>query len=147
MNIKLVVGVILILGNFTLGYSAEIPIPVKEAFSKKFPTAKEIQWHLEEPDKYEVNFEMDGKKISASFKKDGTWLEIETDLKRIDLPDFLKKILSIDFPSYELEFADRIENPNNVVTYELQLESDEENEEIVVIFSADGTIINRWVRR
>ena len=73
-----------------MGYSQKItpdkvPVPVKQAFAKKFPAATDVKYEMEKKD-YEINFKDKGVEMSANFDAMGNWLETETEIKPADLP-------------------------------------------------------------
>ena len=125
----------------------KVPQAVKEAFAKKYPTAKKVDWEKEGAEEYEAEFKMDGKKMSANFKADGTWLETETEIKTKNLPAAVKAAIAKQFPDYELEEAEQIETPTVAVAYEVELEDEKNDVEIEAVFKADGTLVNSEVEK
>ena len=51
-----------------------IPASIKEAFAKKYPAAKVMEWEVEE-NGFEAEFKMNKVEMSANFNKDGVFME------------------------------------------------------------------------
>lgn len=63
----------------------DIPVPVKESFTKNFPGVTVKKWGKEDGN-YEANFTKEGKSMSATFDAKGEWLETEIDIEISELP-------------------------------------------------------------
>jgi len=59
--------------------ATQVPQIVKDAFAKKYPQAKDVEWIQEGKSKviYEAEFKIDGKEITAEFSEFGEFLEEE----------------------------------------------------------------------
>lgn len=121
----------------------DVPKAVKDAFAAKYPTAQKVEWEMEEEGEYEAEFKLSGKEMSANFKADGTWIETETAIKSKDLPQAVKDAISSEFPDYEIEEAEQLERPDLAMGYEVELENEETDEEMSVVFTADGKVLEK----
>jgi hypothetical protein len=116
------------------------PKLVENAFSEKFPTAKNVKWDKENEKEWEAEFKMNGKEFSANFLTDGTWQETEHEISKNEIPVAVKKVLDTDFEGFKIEEAEISETTNGKV-YEVLIEKGETTKEVV--FSEEGKIISK----
>lgn len=60
--------------------ASDVPRTVLDAFTTKYPGAKDTEWEIEKEDGklyYEAEFEVDGKEKEAYFRPDGTFSKEE----------------------------------------------------------------------
>lgn len=108
--------------SFTKGPGEiEIPESIKRTFEQKFPNAIDVKWESDTENHYEVGFILDGKEKTAVFLLDGTFKEIETEIKVIELPKRVLKSIEKKFPLSTINFAQKIQRANNVVVYEVEV--------------------------
>jgi len=81
----------------------KVPQNILNAFSHKFPNAKEVEWGKEGTDVWEAEFELSDKDMSANFNIRGTWLETETELVKKDLPNVVKNVILTDYKGYKIK--------------------------------------------
>lgn len=120
--------------------SETAPEAVKAAFKQKFPDVKEAKWEKEHDNEWEADFKMGGKKYSASFKNDGTWIETEHEIGVADVPEAVKNTLDSEFDGYKVEESEMAETPSETV-YEFELEKGKS--EIEVAIGADGKVLKK----
>ncbi|MFO0358677.1 MAG: PepSY-like domain-containing protein [Sphingobacteriaceae bacterium] len=99
----------------------EIPESIKRTFEQKFPNAIDVKWESDTDSHYEVGFILDGKEKTAVFTLDGNFKEIETEIKNIELPKRVLKSIEKKFPLSKVSFAQKIQRANNVVVYEVEV--------------------------
>ena len=116
------------------------PQKVKEAFAKKFPTAKKVKWDKESATEWEAEFKMNKVEYSANFTEDGTWKETEHEIDEKAIPKNVKTALMTAFPSYEIEEAEISETKDGMV-YEFEIEKGESNVEVVI--NSKGKIVSQ----
>lgn len=119
----------------------KVPASVITAFKTKYPTVTKSTWELENKTEFEVNFKLDGKKVSANFDNTGNWLETETEIKVSALPESILSILKSDFEGFKIEEASKIESFKNGICFETEIEKGKETFD--VLFSADGKVISK----
>ncbi len=160
MNMKRIFfGLVILIGVFGISMTidkTEIPKAVKEAFSKKYPTAKKVEWETEEngeeetsasmEEEYEVQFKLNGNKTTAKFKADGSWLETESELKKSDLPQMVQTAIAAQFSGYDLNEVELVETPEIAKAYEVKLENEKNDSEVKALFSPDGTLLSQKVK-
>jgi hypothetical protein len=118
----------------------EVPAPVKEAFTKKFPAAAEVNYMMER-DHFEVNFKDKGVEMSTNFDRAGKWLETETAIKESDLPKEVSASVAKNFAGYKVSEVAKVEMPDKGVCYEVDLMKDKEGFEVQ--FSPKGDVIKK----
>jgi hypothetical protein len=128
-----------------MGYTQKItpdkvPVPVKEAFAKKFPAATDVKYEMEKKD-YEVTFKDKGVGMSANFNSKGEWLETETIMIESDLPKEVLTSVATNFVGYSITEITKVEGPNNVLNYEMKLKKDKEGYEVK--FSSKGDVLKK----
>jgi len=105
-----------------------VPPSVAAAFKAKFSIAEKTTWEMDY-DKYEAEFTVGKGEFSATFDKDGKWLETETYLKPSDLPKAIKEMLSQKYgelSGYKIEEAVKAETEKEKETiYELDIKRGE----------------------
>ncbi|MEI7660774.1 MAG: PepSY-like domain-containing protein [Bacteroidota bacterium] len=128
-----------------MGYTQKItpdkvPVPVKQAFAKKFPAATDVKYEMEKKD-YEINFKDKGVEMSANFDATGKWLETETEIKVTDLPKDVSASASKNFVGFKISEVAKTETPDKGLIYELDLKKDKEGFEVQ--FSPKGDILKK----
>ena len=123
---------------FSSGPSNDVPQKVKEAFAKKFPTAKKVKWDKESKTEWEAEFQMNDLEYSANFNLSGTWMETEYVIGSEDLPSAIIETLAADFADYELGVAELTETADGKI-FELLLENSVE--EIELSLNIDGEVL------
>jgi len=113
---------------------------VKKEISKKYATAKSVKWDNEEKNEWEAEFNMDGKKMSASFDNLGKWIESETAITEKELPGSVTATLNKDFSGYKKHLIEIFES-TEMKGFELGLKKGETS--IEVIFDNSGKILKK----
>lgn len=120
------------------------PQKVKDAFVKKFPTAKKVKWEKENVTEWEAEFKMNKVEYSANFLEDGTWKETEYEIEERDIPQNLKSVLLAAFPEYEIEEAEISETLSRLV-YEFSIEKGETEMEVAI--DSTGKIVKEEAKK
>ena len=128
-----------------MGYSQaitleKVPAAVKEAFAKKFPAATDVKYQMEKKD-YEVSFKDNGVGMSANFNSKGEWLETETVMIESDLPKEVLTSVATNFVGYMISAIVKIDGPDKVVNYEMNLKKGNTGYEVK--FSPKGDILKK----
>lgn len=121
---------------------ADVPQPVRTAFIKQFPKAEHARWEMETKTEYEVNFKVEGSDRSATYTKDGAWLETEHTIKADALPQPVRNAIAADYADQKVKAIEVAETPKGTV-YEVDMEKGEKSVEVV--FSADGKVVETKV--
>lgn len=125
---------------FTTATKDKAPQAVKEAFAKKFPKAKKVDWEKENDKEWEAEFKLDKVEYSANFLEDGTWQETEHELEISEVPQNVLNALKSYFPNYEIEEAEMAETPAGIL-YEFEIEKGKEELEIAI--DANGKVVKQ----
>jgi len=120
--------------------SDKVPAPVKQAFAKKFPAATDVTYGMEKKD-YEVTFKEKEVGMSANFNSMGQWLETETVINESDLPKKVSISVAKNFAGYKISEVTKVENPNKVINYEMDLKKNQVGYEVK--FSPKGVILKK----
>lgn len=145
-SMKVILGAFLACTMFAFasGPSNDVPQKVKEAFAKKFPTAKKVKWDKESETEWEAEFKMNNTEYSANFMADGTWTETEHEIDEKEIPAIVKKALSTNFPGYETEEVEISETAQGMV-YEFEIEKGETEMEVAI--DASGKVVKQEVKK
>jgi hypothetical protein len=149
MKNLLMLGAVLILANETQAQkvsSENVPAPVMQAFKTKFSDAKKVKWEMDY-ENYEAEFKIKKSEVSATFDKEGKWLETESFVKPSELPKPVKEYLTKEFgelSAYKIESAEKQEKESSM-QYELMVKKGEHN--YVMHFSDKGEFISKEDRK
>lgn len=141
---KVFLLVIILTGS--IGFSAcaqskNPPKAVTDAFAKKFPQAKNAKWDMENKSEWEAEFKMDKIEYSANFSTDGKWLESEHEIDLKKIPSIVIQNVMNVYPSAKIEKLEVVEKPGNKMVYEMIVEADGKDMELVV--DQSGKIIKK----
>ena len=135
---------ILVIVFFVISLSAfsqkRVPENVKKEFAAKYTSAQSVKWDSEETDEWEAEFNLNGKKMSASFDNSGRWIETETVISEKELPEVVVNTLKKDFQGYKKGPIEIYESPE-MKGYEMSLKKGEKSWE--VIFSDKGVLLKK----
>lgn len=113
-----------------------VPKNVKDAFAKKYPSAKVKEWEIEE-DGYEAEFKMNKVEMSANFSNDGVFQEEEQEIKISELPIAVLEYCTKTFNGFKMSEAAKITDAAGTVKFEAEITKGKEHFD--AIFSANGT--------
>ncbi len=144
---KVLIGICLVFASATaIACTTEtedkVPQVVKDAFAKKFPTAKKVDWEKENKNEWEAEFKLNKVKYSANFLEDGTWKETEYEIDKKEVPKNVILSLESSFPGYEIEEAEISETAEGMV-YEFEIEKGKS--EIEVTINSFGKVIKKHI--
>lgn len=118
---------------------SDIPSVVKAAFKKAYPSAKEVKWSKEEG-LYEVEFENSKTEMSALMDQAGLVKEVETEIKKTELPAAIQASIKKDYAGLKIEEAATIVS-NGITTYEAEVDKGENSFDL--IFDANGKLLKK----
>jgi len=122
---------------YSCSFAGTPPSSVQKAFTTKFPTATKVSWGKEGAKEWEAEFTLDGKKVSANFAEDGTWLETEREIKVADLPKSVAAAVKSKYTNWTITEADKTETSKHGLIYEVDLKKGTEKKDAA--FKEDGT--------
>jgi len=113
----------LLLSTSTFAQLRKIPAEVTDAFSTKYPDAKEVEWK-DRLTNFTAGFSSDGKSYLASFNKKGEWQSTEQEVEESELPDVIKDSFSkTKYSDWEISKVIKIELPGDEEQYKLEIAS------------------------
>jgi hypothetical protein len=129
---------------FNVGGGEKVPQKVKDAFTKKFPTAKKVDWDKESETEWEAEFKMNKVEYSANFLEDGTWQETEHEIEKKDVPQNVQLALTKAFPDFDIEEVEVSETIKGMV-YEFDIEKGETEMEVAI--DPSGKIVKQELKK
>jgi len=113
--------------------SSDVPSKVKDSFNKLFSGTK-AKWEKENGN-YEANFQQQGKRLSSTFKPDGTYLETETAINTSALPGEVLKYVAVHYKGDKIKESAKITKADGTINYEAEIKGKD------VIFDASGNFL------
>lgn len=122
--------------------SIAVPTELQNAFSSKYPNAANVKWETKSG--YYVADFYDGYEASAWFTQDGKWQMTETDIPYSALPQAVKTSFEkSEYASWKQDDVDKLERTGVETIFVIEIEN--QNQEIDLYYSADGTLIKSIV--
>ena len=142
---KLTLTTITLCLGFTLAKAqevkeADVPAKVKEAFAKKYASSKAKEWE-KEGDAYEVEFNLNKVESSAIFSADGTFKELEQEIKLSELPKSVSDYCAKNYIGWKIEEAEKITDASGKVMFEAEMEKGKEHFD--VMFDDKGAFVKK----
>ncbi len=119
---------------------AEVPTNVKASFAKKYATSKVEVWEKEGED-YEAEFHLNKVESSAVFSADGTFKELEQEIKITELPKTVTDYCTKNFLGYKISETAKITDGNGKVMYEAEMTKGKEHFD--AIFDSKGSFVRK----
>ncbi len=119
---------------------AEVPEKVKAGFASKYPNSKVEEWE-KEGDEYEAEFHLNKVEYSAVFTADGTFKELEQEIKTSELPKTVTDYCTKTFVGYKLSEAAKIMDANENVMFEAEMSKGKEHFD--AIFDSQGSFLKK----
>lgn len=119
---------------------ADVPANVKSGFSKKYPGAKVEKWEKEGAD-YEAEFHLNKVESSAVFDANGTFKELEQEIKSSELPKAATDYCKKTYAGYKLSEAAKITDANGKVMYEAEMSKGKEHFD--ALFDDKGNFVKK----
>ncbi|MBJ7882544.1 PepSY-like domain-containing protein [Gelidibacter salicanalis] len=142
-TLKIILGTFLTCAIFAFSSGGDqAPQKVKDAFAKKFPTAKNVKWDKENATEWEAEFKMNKTEYSANFLEDGTWKETEHEIDEREIPQNVKSSLMTEYSGYKIKESELSETKDGML-YEFEIKKGERMMEISV--DSTGNIVKKEV--
>lgn len=119
---------------------AEVPATVKQSFEKKYPGSKVEKWEKEGAD-YEAEFHLLKIESSAVFEANGTFKELEQEIKISELPKIASEYCTKNFADHKLSEAAKITDAAGKVNFEAEMTKGKEHFD--VIFDNKGNFVKK----
>ncbi len=111
-----------------------IPDAAKASFTKSFPAAMEVKWAKEDAN-YEVDFLLNGKKMSAEYDAKGMLIETELSVTASELPAAVMPYVNQHYKGAAIKGMAKVTKPNGEINYELGIKGKD------VMFDAKGKFL------
>lgn len=119
---------------------SEVPQSVKDSFTKKYSGAKVEKWEKEGAD-YEAEFHLKKVESSALFDANGTFKELEQEIKTSELPKAVTDYCTKNFVGHKLSEASKITDATGKVMYEAEMSKGKEHFD--ALFDDQGNFIKK----
>jgi hypothetical protein len=140
-NLLLLMAVFISISAYAQKLSpSKVPANVKNAFKVKFSGATSVKWEMDD-ENYEAEFKLKNVMQSASFDKEGGWLDTESKIKSSDLPKEVKQAIKKEVAGFKITEASKIESAAHGSCYEVQVVKGDEV--IDVLVSEKGDILDK----
>ncbi len=138
---------LIILGSLLIVHNAnaqkvtekDVPVKVKDAFSKKYPGAK-VQWEKEGAD-YEAEFDLNKIESSAVYDANGMFKELEQEIKIAELPKTVTDYCTKNYKEHKIAEASKITDAAGKIMYEAEMSKGKEHFDAV--FDDKGNFIKK----
>lgn len=122
--------------------AGQVPAAVQQSFKAKFPGAKAAEWKIKPDKHYEAEFTLNGTEIAAKFDAAGKWLETESAIPRIKVPQPVNGAIAKAFQSYKVIETQSLRPWDSTdLIYEIHLENTKEV--VKAQFAANGKLLNQ----
>ena len=141
-KIILMAGSLFVINTATAQHlkEAEVPTNVKASFAKKYATSKVEVWEKED-ENYEAEFHLNKVESSAVFSADGTFKELEQEIKITELPKTVTDYCTKIFAGYKISETAKITDGNGKVMYEAEMTKGKEHFD--AIFDSKGSFVRK----
>jgi len=101
--------------------SLPVPEPVFQKFISLFPTAKKVEWDVEDGG-YEASFQWAGAEKSVLFTPEGEDISSETEINVNSLPESMTKYIASHFQGKKIDEAVMTVTRSGGITFEIEVE-------------------------
>ena len=110
-------------------------------FAAKFAKAANVKWEKEKSGEWEAGFTLEGVKMAANFKEDGSWVETETEIAVADFPAAVASAIKSGNAGWTISHVYRIESASKGTFYEAEIKSGGKKKEVML--HEDGTAMKK----
>jgi len=115
----------------------DVPAAAREALAKKYPEATKVSWEKEKGN-YEANWGgKSGEDNSASFKPDGTFVEIVKAISISDLPKNIAPYIKEHYHGAKIREAGKVTDAAGKTMYEAEIKGGD------LIFDENGNFLKK----
>ncbi len=138
--LAIIAAIVFSLSLASCASAQDAPQKVKDAFLKKFPTAKSVKWEKENDTEWEAEFKMDGMEYSSNFTQDGTWQETEHEIKMADVPQNVHNTLRNSYSDFKIKESE-ISETSAGMAYEFELKNGSKKMEVAI--NSEGNVVKK----
>lgn len=103
---------------------ADIPLAIRAAFKKKFPSAEKVKWESG-VGQFEAEFVMEDKTISAIFDDSGNLIETEEQIRMEDIPSHISQNLKNRIGDKKVRELKKVIRSRVMILYKLKIKNQE----------------------
>lgn len=100
---------------------SDVPPLVKYAFEQRFKGTTDVVWSAPDALFFTANFTVGKVPYVALFQENGSWVEMDTEIKRTYLPKEVKTALAKQFSEYTVKGAEKVERFDQDTLYRVHL--------------------------
>lgn len=127
---KITILTIVLCFGFTIAHAqnikeANVPLAVKESFSKKYPGLKVEEWEKQGAD-YEAEFRLNKSEATAVFEANGNFKASKQEIELYDFPKSAANYCTTHFEGYKIDEIIKISDTNENVMFKVEMEMGKE---------------------
>lgn len=103
---------------------AKVPGPVKEAFSKQYPSTKVEKWEKDGAN-YEAEFDVNNVETSAVYDSNGNFIESAVELKTAELPKGVTDYITNNLHGKKIREAAKITDATGRISYKAEVDRED----------------------
>ena len=111
-----------------------VPVAVTNAFSKVYPSIKDVDWS-KDGNNYEAEYDKGNFDKSVTYDASGKLLETEVEILASELPTSVMEYVKKTYKEDEVKEASKITDANGTVTYEAEVKGKD------LMFDSKGNFI------
>jgi hypothetical protein len=138
--LTIVLCLIITIANAQLIKQTEVPVTVKESFSKKYPGLNVEKWEKQGAD-YKAEFHLFKADASAVFETNGNFKESEQIIQLYDFPKSAADYCTANFKGYKIDIITKITDASEKVMFSVEMENGIEHFD--AFFDDKGNFIKR----
>ncbi|TXK52662.1 hypothetical protein FVR03_00980 [Pontibacter qinzhouensis] len=115
----------------------DVPEQIKSSFSNSYSQATDVEWDQKD-DSYHAKFEVNNQEHYAVYNEDGTLEKKGREIAPSELPQAVRTAIDQQYANRTIEKAGTVEKDGKTM-YKAKLDGDDED--LKVIFNADGTVV------
>ncbi|WP_293890688.1 PepSY-like domain-containing protein [Flavobacterium sp.] len=112
--------VVLMLAALSYGQKTDVPLDVKNAFERQYPTIKKVKWEKEK-DNYEAGYVVDKVRHSVLMDAKGKIIETETGIQISQLPANVREYVIKHYKGQKIKEAAEIRDAGQKLTFEAEV--------------------------
>ncbi len=122
-----------------IAQQGDLPYAIDSSFAAKYPGAVNVNWYTDNFT-YKIEFEAESIYYTAVYLINGQWLRTSSVLEYMQIPVYIKKVISEEYPELEISDAEYIENNANEKFYRINAYS--HTTDYYIDVSPEGKILN-----
>lgn len=112
---------------------------VNSTFSQQFPKASEVSWTVKD-NLYEASFQLDGKAMTADYRKSGMWLQKAWPVQKSDMPKVIREEMNNPYSAYTIQHIQEMEKWDGQYFYKISAVKDGKDYDL--LFEEQGNLVS-----